>query len=66
MPRLKKICPPVESLTVRFPQGMLDALRIQAKQNDRSLNAEIIHDLRHWVTITPSGDVHEPHRSCMS
>ena len=40
---------PVEQLTVRFPQGMLDMLRQQAKANDRSLNAEIVHILRRWL-----------------
>lgn len=39
----------IESLTVRFPQGMLDTLRISAKDNDRSLNAEIVHRTRVYL-----------------
>jgi len=39
----------IEQLTVRFPQGMLAILRMSAQQNDRSLNAEIVHILRRWI-----------------
>jgi hypothetical protein len=34
------------SLTVRFPQELLAVARQSAEDNDRSLNAEIVHALR--------------------
>lgn len=52
--------PRPEQLTVRFPQGMLDVLREYARRNDRSLNAEIVHALRHW---TQEKSVNAPHQS---
>jgi plasmid stability protein len=49
MAQPKKVAAQFDSLTVRFPTGMLDILRIKAAKNDRSLNAEIVHALRHWI-----------------
>jgi len=39
----------VEQLTVRFPKGILAILRKSAKENDRSLNAEIVNAARSRV-----------------
>lgn len=33
------------TITIRFPDGMLEELRDQARQNNRSRNSEIIHRL---------------------
>lgn len=45
-----------ESLTVRFPQGMLDAMRQAAERHDRSLNAEIVRAVRMWLQRVETGD----------
>lgn len=37
---------PTAKLTVRFPLEVLDAIRLQAEQHQRSLNGEIIWILR--------------------
>lgn len=41
--------PGYESLTVRFPQGMLEQMRKLADAHDRSLNAEIVRAVRTWL-----------------
>lgn len=61
MARPKSTAMPSEQLTVRFPQGMLDILRTKAKTNDRSLNAEIVHELRHCLDNSCLGE--KPHVS---
>jgi predicted HicB family RNase H-like nuclease len=38
-----------DKLTVRFPFGLLDALRVLAEAHKRSLNSEIIWALQNYV-----------------
>ncbi len=65
MPSRKKLPQPTDQLTVRFPQGILERLRKKAIDNDRSLNAEIIHGLRHWLADMDDlqGEPHAPRQS---
>ena len=48
MPKLKPgtLLPKMSSLTVRFPDELLDILRARAQEGDRSLNAEILRTVR--------------------
>lgn len=48
--------PSFESLTVRFPRGMLDAMRKAAESHDRSLNAEIVRAVRVWLQRLETDD----------
>jgi len=50
MARSKAASDAIESLTVRFPKEVLQALRESAKANDRSLNQEIVNVTRRRVT----------------
>lgn len=48
--RKRKSAPsPVAPLTVRFPPDDLAALRRLAKQNHRSLNAEVVHAIAAYI-----------------
>lgn len=58
MAQPKKMASQFDALTVRFPKGMLDLLRAAAAKNDRSLNAEIVHALRHWTQEQAPHDSH--------
>jgi predicted HicB family RNase H-like nuclease len=49
MARSKTAAAEIESLTVRFPKELLQALRESAKANDRSLNQEIVNVTRSRV-----------------
>ena len=49
MAQPKRATPLYESLTVRFPPGMLNAIRAMAERHDRSLNAEIVRAVRIWL-----------------
>jgi hypothetical protein len=56
MAQPKSGTPSFESLTVRFPRGMLDAMRQAAERHDRSLNAEIVRAVRMWLLRVEAGE----------
>jgi len=41
--------PPMAPLTVRFPVDDLETMRRLAKENHRSLNAEIVHAVAEYI-----------------
>lgn len=63
MARTETAVEDIEQLTVRFPKGILAVLRQSAKENDRSLNAEIVNAARsrvkHYQRNQEEKDCHE-------
>jgi hypothetical protein len=54
--------PPMTPLTVRFPVDDLEAMRRLAKENHRSLNAEIVHAVAMYIrqqSVEPDEHQHE-------
>ncbi|MBC8718806.1 Arc family DNA-binding protein [Ochrobactrum sp. Marseille-Q0166] len=45
-----------DKFMLRFPEGMRDRIRAEAEQNNRSMNAEIIHRLQTTLEM----DTYEP------
>jgi len=49
------------SLTVRFPDELLEELRVNAIEGDRSLNAEILRTVRQALAARKEGDARNGH-----
>lgn len=56
MAQPKNSTPSYESLTVRFPVGMLARMRALSDAHDRSLNAEIVRAVRIWLQRQETDD----------
>lgn len=52
----KEVIQPEDKYIVRFPDGMRDQLKVAAKENNRSLNAEILARLKNSQSAQLTND----------